>query len=207
VADRANSTRFSRQLPLVLSLAAWLTLIHFGTAYAFDPGAGRTDAPPSIATFSSDYLTAIAIGYYKTANGVLVLIVQALIMAAFALWTTSRIRLRPGSFTLLYLLANIPAAAAFTNATPLLLVTILQSLVAGIVADVLVARTDPQPERPMPFRVFALAVPMVYSGIYLVAMAFASGLWWDWNIALGAWMWTGIAGLTLSLIGTARRTA
>jgi hypothetical protein len=206
LADRANSTRFSRQFPLVLALASWIMLIHFGTAYAFDPGAGRTNAPPSIATFSPDYMTAIAIGYYKIANGVLVLILQGLIVAAFALWTASRISLRLGSYTLLFLIANIPAAAAFTNATPLLAVTVLQSLAAGIAADILVARMDPQPERPNAYRIFAVAVPMVYSGVYLLATLAANGLWWDWNVGLGAWMWTGLVGFALSLIGTARRT-
>ncbi len=203
--DRANAKSFANQLPLVLGLASWLMLLHFGTAYAFDPGAGRTNVPPSIETFSPDYLTAISIGYYKIANGVLVIMLQAALVAGFALWMTSRIRLRPGAFTLLYLIAGIPAAAAFTNATPLLLVTILQALVAGIVTDILVARYDPQPERATFFRIFSIIVPMTYSGVYLLAMCGFGGIWWDWNVALGAWMWTGVIGLALGFIGTARR--
>lgn len=207
LADRANSTTFKRQLPLVLGLIAWLTLVHFGTAYAFDPGAGRIDAPPSIAHFTPDYLTAITLGYYKVSIGVLILIFQSLLMTGFALWMISRIHLRPGMFTLLFLLSNIPAAAAFTNATPLLLVTVIQSLVAGLVADFLVARTDPQPGRPRAYRLFAVAVSLAYGGTYLIATLFASGLWWDWNVALGAWIWTGLVGFALTLVGTARRTA
>jgi hypothetical protein len=206
LADRANSTTFSRQLPLVLGLASWLILVHFGTAYAFDPGAGSTNAPPSIAQFSPDYMTSIAIGYYKISTGLLTTILQALIVTSFALWTASRISLRPGSYTLLYLIGNFPAAAAFTNATPLLVVIVLASLAAGITADVLAARMDPQPENVRAFRIFALAVPMAYSGMYLIATLIADRLWWDWNIALGAWLWTGIIGFALSLIGTARRT-
>jgi hypothetical protein len=206
LADRVNSTTISRQLPLVLGLASWLILVHFGTAYAFDPGAGSTNAPPSIAHFSSDYMTSIAIGYYKISTGLLTTILQALIVSAFALWAASRIALRPGSYTLLFLIGNIPVAAAFTNATPLLVVTILASLAAGIVADGLAARLDPQPERARAYRIFAFAVPMAYSGTYLLATLVADHLWWDWNIALGAWLWTGIIGFALSLIGTARRT-
>ena len=52
LADRAAGTTLARQLPLVLGLATWLILAHFGTAYAFDPGAGRTNAPPPIVPFT-----------------------------------------------------------------------------------------------------------------------------------------------------------
>ncbi|MEO9170930.1 MAG: hypothetical protein ABI282_10720 [Candidatus Baltobacteraceae bacterium] len=206
LADRANSTTFARQFPLVLGLVAWLTLVHFGTAYAFDPGAGRADAPPFAASTSSQYFTAIAIGYYKISIGVLTAIFQSLVMTAFALWMVSRLRLRAPGFTLFFFMGNAAAAAAFTNDTPLLWVTLVQSLAAGITADVLVARDDPQPENPLPYRIFAVAVPLIYMGTYLVATFAADRLWWDWNEALGAWMWCGVAGFALSLIGTARRT-
>ena len=86
--------------------------------------------------------------------------------------------------------------------------TIVQSLIAGIIADILVARYDPYPSpaRTIAFRTFAVAVPMAYTGVYLLATLGANGLWWDWNVSLGAWMWTGIAGFMLALIGLARRT-
>lgn len=206
IADRANSTNITRQLPLVLGLAAWLTLVHFGTAYAFDPGAGRTNAPPAADAASASYLTAIAVGYYKISIGVLIAIFQAIVMTAFGLWMTSRIRLRPPAFTLFYTIGNFAAAAAFTNESALLAVTLAQSIVAGIVADVLVARYDPQPERPAAYRAFAVAIPLAYMGTYLLGTYFMDRLWWDWNEALGAWMWCGVVGFALSLIGTARRT-
>ncbi len=41
---RANTlTTLGDQLPLIFALATWIELVHFGTAYAFDPGAGRTE--------------------------------------------------------------------------------------------------------------------------------------------------------------------
>jgi hypothetical protein len=111
--------------------------------------------------------------------------------------------------TALLVIGNAPAAAAFTNQTPLLLVTIVQSLVTGIVADVLVARYDPYPSpaKTVAFRVFAIAVPMSYTGVYLLATFFADGIWWDWNVALGTWIWSGVCGFALSLLIAARRTA
>jgi hypothetical protein len=207
VLDDRSSTKLVRQLPLVLGLAAWLILVHFGTAYAFDPAAGRTNAPPPIAPFDAHYFTALAIGYYKISIGVLIVIFQSAVMAGFALWAVSKIRLRFGALTLFYLIGNVPAAAAFTNFTPMLAVTVLQSLAAGLVADFCIARFDPQPERVRAFRWFAFAVPMTYTGVYLLATFAFDGTWWDWNEALGAWLWAGIVGFGLSLVATARRTA
>jgi hypothetical protein len=206
LADRARSTTLNTQLPMVLSLAAWLTLFHFGTAYAFDPAAGLTNAPPLQNGAAADYFTSLAIGYYKISAGVLIMIFQAIAMTGFALYAASRIRLAHGAFTIFYVLGNAAAAAAFTNQTALFLTTIAQSLVAGIVADVLVARRDPQPDNPVAYRIFAVSIPLAYMGIYLLVTVAVDRLWWDWNEALGAWLWCGVVGFALSLIGTARRT-
>ena len=208
LADRVHSTTLARQLPLALGLATWLLLAHFGTAYAFDPGAGRTNAPPPIAPFTSHYLTALAIGYYKISIGVLIVIFQsALIAGSRSGWCHACTPVRV-SLTVFLLLGNAPAAAAFTNQTPLLAVTLAQSLVAGIVADSLVRRYDPDPvAHSRVFRWFAVIVPMTYVGVYLLGTSLGDGLWWDWNIALGAWIWSGVCGFALSLLATARRTA
>ena len=204
LADR-TSTSLVKQLPLTLGLATWLILVHFGTAYAFDPSAGRTNAPPPIAPFTPDYLTSLSIGYYKVSLGVLVVIFQSTVMNGFALWLISRMKTQPGTFALLYLIGNVPAAAAFTNQTPLLAVTIAQSAITGIVADTLIARYDPQPANRRAFAWFAVAVPISYVGVYLAGTAIADRLWWDWNVALGAWIWAGVCGYALSLLATARR--
>ncbi len=209
LADRSHATTLGRQMPLVLGLATWLILAHFGTAYAFDPGAGKSDAPPPIVPFNSDYLTSLGIGYYKIASGVLIVIFQSILMAGFALWLVSRIRPCPGMLTLFFLIGNVPAAAAFTNQTPLLAITIVQSLLTGLLADLLILRYDPQPTpaRMEGFRWFAVAVPMAYVGVYLAGMALVQGLWWDWNVALGSWIWSGVCGFALSLLIVARRSA
>ncbi|HET9029840.1 MAG TPA: hypothetical protein VFN49_06655 [Candidatus Aquilonibacter sp.] len=206
--DRRASTSWQRQLPLVLSLASWLTLVHFGTAYAFDPAAGHSNAPPVVDGFSRSYFTALSIGYYKSASSVLILLVQAAFMTGFALWAVASLRLFRGAFTIFYIVANTAAAAAFTNQTPLLLTTLLQSLVAGAVADLCVARMDPNAERPNAYRAFAFVLPLVYSGVYIIVTALTDHpLWWDWNVSLGAWLWTGVLGFGMSFVGLARRAA
>jgi hypothetical protein len=209
LADRAHSTTLARQLPLALGLATWLLLAHFGTAYAFDPAAGRTNAPPPIVPFSYHYFTALAIGYYKVASGVLIVIFQSTLIAGFALWLVSRVHPCPGMLTLLLLVGNVPAAAAFTNQTPLLAVTLAQSLLAGALADGLVVRYDPHPSpaHARAFRWFAVAVPMTYVGVYLLGVLLTDRIWWDWNVALGSWIWSGVCGFAWSLLVVARRAA
>jgi len=208
LADR-TATTLVRQLPLVLGLATWLILAHFGTAYAFDPGAGRTNAPPPIAPFTSNYLTALAIGYYKIASGVLIVIFQSTLITGFALWVVSRMHPCPGVLTLLFTIANTPAAAAFTNQTPLLAVTLTQSVLTGALADAFIVRYDPHPARGAmrAFRWFAVGLPMTYIGIYLLGILISDRIWWDWNVALGSWIWSGVCGFALSLLIVARRTA
>ncbi|MBV8343690.1 MAG: hypothetical protein JO190_01680 [Candidatus Eremiobacteraeota bacterium] len=209
ISDRLHSTTLGRQLPLALGLATWLILAHFGTAYAFDPAAGRSDAPPPIVPFTSNYLTALSIGYYKIATGVLIVIFQGTLIAGFVLWLVARMHPCLGMLTILLLIGNLPAAAAFTNQSPLLAVTIAQSLVTGILADIFIARYDPHPAPgyTRAFRTFAIGVPMTYIGIYLLGTFASERIWWDWNVVLGSWIWSGVCGFALSLMVLARRTA
>jgi hypothetical protein len=209
LAHRMRGASLAEQLPLMLGLATWLILAHFGTAYAFDPGAGLTNAPPPIVPFRPTYLTALSIGYYKVATGVLIVIFQSTLITGFTLWLVSRLHCAPGMLTLLYLIGNIPAAAAFTNDTPLLTVTVAQSLITGLFADAFVLRYDPHPapESLRAFRWFAVLVPMAYIGMYLLSTRVADRIWWDWNVALGSWIWSGVCGYALSLLILARRSA
>ena len=108
------------------------------------------------------------------------------------------------------LIGNVPAAAAFTNQTPLLAVTIAQSLIAGSRRRRVSSRATIRILRPAQtpaFRWFAVAVPMTYIGVYLLGTLFGDGIWWDWNVALGSWIWSGVCGFALSLLIVARRTA
>lgn len=209
LAERTGAATLARQAPLMLGLATWLILAHFGTAYAFDPAAGRTNAPPPIVPFTLHYFTALSIGYYKIATGMLIVLFQSTLVSGFVLWLVARTHPAPGMVTALLLIGNVPAAAAFTNQTPLLAVTFAQSLVTGILADSFITRYDPSPVAPATraFRYFAAGVPMTYVGVYLIGIGVSDGIWWDWNVALGSWIWSGVCGFALSLLIVARRSA
>lgn len=202
--NRDQLDTLADQLPLVFSLAAWLELLHFGTAYAFDPGAGALNAPPPLAPVTPDYLTALSIGYYKLGTGVLIVIFQSLLMSGFALFAGTRLPLRPGALTLMYLLGNLATAAAFTNETPLLAAVIAMSLAGGITGDYLVARLHPTPERPLAYRLLGVCVPLAYFAAYFLVTGATERLWWDWNVVLGSLLWAGGIGFGLTLLSQPR---
>lgn len=202
---RAQLRTLGDQLPLLLALATWMELVHFGTAYAFDPAAGSTNAPPAIGAFTPDYLTAISLGYYKTGMGVLVVLFQSVIMAGFALFAGTRFPLRPGALTIMYVLGNFAAAAAFTNQTPLLATVLAMSVAAGVTGDLIVGRLHPTPERVVAYRTLGTAVPAAYFIAYFIVTAAADRVWWDWNVTLGAIVWAGVIGFGLSLLSQPRR--
>lgn len=188
------------QLPMLFSLASWLVMIHFATAYAMDPSAGNLNAPPDASSFSPDYFTATAITYYKLVGGVLVLLLQSFIMACFALFVASRFNLRAGALTLLFVLGNTLPALPFTNESPLLVTIFAMSLVAGIVGDALIARMGLLPHPARAFRLYAAAVPATYIGVYMLAIAITGGSWWDWSVRTSLVIFAGIIGLGLSLL-------
>lgn len=192
------------QLPLVLALAAWMELLHFGTAYAFDPGAGRLNAPPSTAQFNPDYLTALSIRYYKLGAGVLIVIFQSALITSFALFAVARVHLKPGALTITYLLGNFAAAAAFTNDTPLLATVVAMSLAAGITGDALTAALYRSSNRKRAYRLLGIFVPVSYFATYFIATAVSEQIWWDWNVMLGALIWSGGAGFALTLLSPPR---
>ncbi len=188
------------QLPMILSLASWIVMVHFATAYAMDPAAGKAYAPPDARTFSFDYFTATAIGYYKLVGGVLVLLLQSFIMASFALFIATRFDLRPGALTLLLVLGNTLPALPFTNESPLLATIFAMSLIAGIAGDVLIARMKPLPRPPQAYRAYAIAVPATYVAVYVIATQLTGGSWWDWSVLASMILFAGVIGLGLSLL-------
>ncbi|MDQ2680641.1 MAG: hypothetical protein M3Y21_06425 [Candidatus Eremiobacteraeota bacterium] len=189
---------FAQQLPLLLCLATWLGLIHFGTAYAIDPAASRANAPLLIANGSHDVLTILAVTYYKLGYGVLVIIFWSLLIAGFGRFAAIRFPLAPGALTVLFVLGNSMLAAPYTNDTPLLLITVISSFVCGVVGDLLVAYADPHSGPGAAMR-FTIILPVAYFSTYFIATWIAGGIWWDWNVVLASTGWAAATGFGLSL--------
>jgi len=58
-------------------------------------------------------------------------------------------------------------------------------MLTGLVADGLLARLKPSPERPWAFRLFASIVPVVFYLFYFEALLLMKGWWWSVHL------WTG----------------
>ena len=191
------------QLPLLLAFAAILEFVHLGTSYAFDASAARMDAPPREVATSADYFTTTAIVLYKTGTGIMVVILQSLIEMIFAIWLVSRFRLASGAMTIFFVLGDSMMAAALTNDRPLVLVHIGMAVVAGLVADTLIARTRPSQMRFGALQLFGFVVPIAYFATFFALTIALEGTWWNWSLIGGALVWSGLAGVSLAtLVGT-----
>ncbi|MBD5654697.1 MAG: hypothetical protein IAI50_05890 [Candidatus Eremiobacteraeota bacterium] len=200
---RAELHSLRDELPLLFSLAACLEFVHLGTSYAFDPSAGRLDAPPNGSNFSADYFTANAIVLYKTGSGVMIVILTSLIEMAFAIWLATRFSLKFGAMTLFFVLGDGMIAAALTNTRPLLVIHLIMALVAGIVADISIARLRPS-RSDSGLRIFGLVVPLAYYGSFFAATLALEGTWWNWSLIGGAIVWSALAGVALTMLVPSR---
>lgn len=198
--DRESLRSLRDQIPLVLAFAAILEFVHLGTSYAFDASAARMDAPPHEIATSADYFTATAIVLYKTGTGVMIVILQSLIEMIFAIWLVSRFALAFGAMTIFFVLGDSMMAAALTNDRPLLLVHIGMALVAGLVADTLIARTRPSQSRSGALQLFGFLVPIAYFGTFFALTIALEGTWWNWSLIGGTLVWSGLAGASLATL-------
>ncbi len=200
-----RSLRAVDQFPAIIALAAWLEILHFGTAYGFDPGADRPYGVAPIVGFSPDALTFTVLDYYKHAIGMLTVLLQSALTASFAILIIARLRPFFGAATALFFLGNVMMAAAYTNDTPLLAKTIASSLAAGIVADGMLAIWKATPARTLAFFAYAALVPLVYLGTYEIGTAVTTGLWWDANMTFGALLWSALIGSCIAFLASRPR--
>lgn len=199
VRHRGEMRTLRDQLPFILSLAAWLEMVHFATSYALQPHAAMMDAPPSSTGFSPDYFTALAITYYKLGGGIVILLLQMFIMASFTLFAATRLDLRPGALTLLLVLGNTMATVPFTNHTPLLAATFLMSLFAGICGDAAIARSR-RTGGMGSYRLAGTVVPPVYVATYFVVTHATGGVWWDWDVQTSMVIFAAVIGFGLGAL-------
>ncbi len=191
------------QLPMLFCVAAVLEFAHLGMSYAFDASAAKMDAPPDQIATSPEYLLQVALVLYKTGTGVMIIILTALVQMAFALWLASRFRLARGAMTIFFVLGDSMMAAALTNDRPILLIHFTMALVAGVAADVVLARGRGAvfglPSLRV-LRTFSIVVPLVYYGTFFGMTLALEGSWWNWSLIVGTMVWSVIAGFGLTFL-------
>lgn len=190
VAGPANAGPSMKSIwPAVLSLALLLAVIDLFTK-SFHPF-----YIPWAASFwrvgTADAALTAQVAYLQEALGVGSVVVQSFVVSAVLLWALRRHLLPPGSVT-----AILGIAIALFN------VALLPAAVgAGIIADVLLWRTQPGLERRRALRIFAFAVPACLYALYFVDVGLGrGGLWWPVHLLVGSIVIAGLTGLFTSYL-------
>lgn len=123
------------------------------------------------------------------------IIMQALLLVAFILLLVGRWSISFGAFTLLITLNGF-LLSMLTNQYALL----PAALVTGLVADILLWRLAPLREHPLRYVFFAVAVPVVWSGLYFLTLALTQEIAWSLPLWTGAIILAGLAGAGLSCL-------
>ncbi len=177
-------------LPAVLSLLAVFSVFTFFTSFAH----------PYVESW-----TLFAYGNEGKTLGATSVLLQAGIMMGFVLLAIRRWRLPFGALTLLFT-ANAALMSVFQDSYLL----IPTAALAGILADLLYWWLQPSttPKRTESLRIFAFAVPFVYYLCYFVpVIIYNGGITWSIHLWLGSTFMAGIAGLVLSYLMVAPRSA
>ncbi|TME87360.1 MAG: hypothetical protein E6I44_10150 [Chloroflexi bacterium] len=202
---RASDESWSRHLTAVVSLAGLVTLLTFMTQYA-SPFAGLSvsaGSEPIWLTGSlrdgSD-LTLSRVIAWQEIRGIFGLLLQSGLVMGPVLVVLRRDSLRPGDMTVVLGLNAL--VMLLTRGNLLALWPLLgYAIVAGVVGDALLLRLRPAATRPLAIRIFAAAVPMVFTtGYFLTALGYQGGVWWGVPDVTGTIVLTGILGVLLSYL-------
>ena len=185
-----------RRLPMVISLALVLSVLTFMTQYAHPlviPWASFR-IPEPVAQNTPVYRDIV---FHHTAEGVLNVLVQTGLLMGLVLVTLRRSKwsLPWGSLTLLFTL-NAAFVAVLDHTYRLIPVAVF----GGIVADVLLHRLRPSPQRPSAVRLFAFLAPALLYLVYFLTLIITEGLVWLVHVWTGAIVQAGITGWLISYL-------
>lgn len=195
------------QLPMLLSAASMMELIHWGLQYVFLTGAERMNAPLPLAAYPHDTLTLLTIHDYKQGVGLATVTFQALLLAGFMIFLGRRIRLPLGAITVLFIVGNAFIAFSQSNYAGQVAAVLIGSAAAGACADLFALGPDATEWR---WGACTLLAPMVYwIATFAVLAVTMNGLWWTPDVLSGSIAYAGFAGLIMNAVGlqVRRRTA
>lgn len=189
-----GETRSLRQsLPALLSIGMATTLTTFITMYVW----ALTHRYPFL-TPSTQSVVASGFGSLLQVLGVADILWSNVVILAPVLLLLRRWRLPFGSVTLLFTLTTTLMEIPIEFHT---YENILVAVVVGLIADGLVAALRLAPEGPIgAYRAFAMAVPLLLWGGYMLAGQLRYGLEWPPELWAGAIVLTSLSGLGLSVL-------
>jgi hypothetical protein len=191
------------QLPMLLALGSMMELIHWGTQFIFPSEAERMNAPLNPANFPHDTFTLLSLLYYKQGVGLLSVMIQSLLLAAFACFAARRVPLARGAFTILFVTGNLFIALAHSNYIGQFAAVIAASMCAGAIGDAL----HPMPlDGSVRWNITAFAMPAVYWLVMLAILAATmNGVWWSPDVISGSIVFAGLVGIFVNVLSTPPR--
>jgi hypothetical protein len=171
-------------LPAILSATYVLALLAFFTQFAH----------PQVITWS-DRDNGLASDAIDQALGISGILIQAALLSGLLLFLLRRWSLPLGAVTLMCGLSSL-AISVMRDLYPL----VPAAVAAGAMADVLLRLVRPSPARPLAFRTFAFVAPVVYYGLYFLAVWRARGLGWSIHLWVGSIVLAGAVGLLISYL-------
>jgi hypothetical protein len=192
------------QLPAVLSAAAILELMHWGTQVFFRIDAARELGIVVPHELDANALTLMTLHFYQQGGSLIAVVLQSLLMMGTAFYLIRNFRLQPGALTILFVLGN--GLIAVTHSLGWLDVAgvLAASIAAGIAGDLFLARQPAASSSPLWFSSLAFAVPAIYTGaLLLFTIAFMGGTWWDPLFAAGSIFYAGLFSLLLGFVASA----
>jgi hypothetical protein len=199
LARRRDSATLVDQLPLILSAASMMELLHWGTQFIFMTEAERFNAPLSPTSIPHWTLTLLTLQYDKQGIGLLAVIVQSILVTGFFLYLGRRRRLAIGANTVLLVVGNAFIAAANANFLGQFLAVISASFVGGAIADGF--RLDPENQLSVRWSVASVVVPAAYWIMTLLMLAVTmGGIWWSPDVISGSVVFAGFVGFLLNAL-------
>ncbi len=193
-----------QQFPAIISAAAILELVHWGTQVFFRVDAARALGVSVPHELDPNALTLMTIHFYQQGGSLIAVVLQSLLMMGTAFYLVRNLRLQPGALTALFLLGN--GLIAVTHSIDWLdVVAVLSaSVAAGIAGDAFLARAPAYFASRAWLGSFAFTVPAIYAAVLLLfTIAFMGGTWWDPLFAAGAVFYAGLFSLLLSFVASA----
>jgi Tol biopolymer transport system component len=133
--------------------------------------------------------------FFSQSLGIISILFQAALLMGLVLFLLRRWLLPFGSMTIVFILSSV--AISFINDQ---YVFIPAAFVAGIIADVLIWRLKPSPTRPLEFRIFAFAAPVVYYSLYFLVIQLTGGIGWTIHLWMGSIFLAGAISVLLSYL-------
>lgn len=171
-----------RLLPMLLSLALVLAVLMFFTQYV----------NPLVYTYAD-----MAYGSRLQTVGVAGVLLQSALLAGVPLLLLRRWQLPFGS---MIVLIALPAALLSVLDDQQRLVP--AALLAGLLADTLIAALRPSEARPWALRLLGCALPAAYFALYFATLQLTGGIGWSVHLWAGAIVLAGITGLLLSFVAS-----